>query len=502
MKHFDAQSCLRDGRDELNLADFPISALQRAQKGDGNGGKLDRLEFSATRYDPVSRGRVAQKVTLTSTARDGLPTPADEHVILALLHVAKHTNDFTDVTVHFAPSQLFAIMGWAPNGRSYTRLRDVLRRLKSLTIRYENAWWDRAGREYEEELATGIISGYKIARQVSGPRTGSTELQSWVSWTQQFYESLKSGNLKKLDLETFFSLKTPTAQRMYRFLDKRFYNSETVSMDLVEFACGHVGLAEVDNIAIVKRRLGSAIEELESIGFIEKADSSERYRKEKVGQWRVTFRRGRKGVPSEPVLERGESFPALDVSSERAAPVEAEATPREQKPRAAKEPRTKEPPTNEAVSSPALDLAREYYRLWDADVPLAPGPRDLEQASLLLASRGLEEAKAILAVLVRVTRKQWPDCRSFSGAVQKYLGDALKLHQAEARRAEERREAEQRREQSRQEKPSENPLQTRWDALSQEQRDEIEGRVRERLGSVPAAFLRGLCLQELGRLDR
>src|SRR3954451_8271059 len=170
MKPIEADARPRDGRDEMNLADFPISALQRAQKSDGAGGKLDRMEFAATRYDPASRQRVRQRVTLTSTASDGLPTPADEHVILALLYVAKHDSDFADATVRFAPGQMFDIMGWAPNGRSYTRLRDVLRRLKSLTIRYENAWWDAVGRGYEEEVATGIISGYRIARQVSGPR--------------------------------------------------------------------------------------------------------------------------------------------------------------------------------------------------------------------------------------------------------------------------------------------------------------------------------------------
>src|SRR5947208_2540070 len=177
----DQDASPRDGRDEMNLADFPISALQRAQKGDGQGGKLDRLEFTASRYDPASRQRVSQKVTLTSTARDGLPTPADEHVILALLYVAKHGDNFESDTVQFAPGQLFDIMGWAPNGRSYTRLRAVLRRLKSLTIRYENAWWDVVGRGYEEEVATGILSGYRLARQVSGPRKEGAPLSSWAT---------------------------------------------------------------------------------------------------------------------------------------------------------------------------------------------------------------------------------------------------------------------------------------------------------------------------------
>ena len=66
-------ACPRDGRDEMNLADFPISALQRAQKGDGNGGKLDQIAFRATRYDPAIRQRVEQKVTLTSTMGPGIP---------------------------------------------------------------------------------------------------------------------------------------------------------------------------------------------------------------------------------------------------------------------------------------------------------------------------------------------------------------------------------------------------------------------------------------------
>ena len=177
----------RDGRDEMNLADFPISALQRTQNSDEAGKKLDRMELTASRYDPATRQRLQQRITLTSTARDGLPTPADEHVILALLYMAKHSNNFDDATVHFAPAQLFEIMGWAPNGRSYTRLRDVLRRLKSLTIRYENAWWDVAGRAYEEEMATGIISAYRIARQVSGPRRAGAALLSHVTWSQPFH---------------------------------------------------------------------------------------------------------------------------------------------------------------------------------------------------------------------------------------------------------------------------------------------------------------------------
>jgi hypothetical protein len=468
-----------DGRDEMNLADFPISALPRTQKTDGAGCKVDRMEFTASRYDPATRQRVPQRVTLTSTAIDGLPTPADEHVILALLWVAKHSDNFVEPTVRFAPAQLFDIMGWAPNGRSYTRLRSVLRRLKALTIRYENAWWDAAGRGYEEEVATGILSGYRIARQVSGPRRPGKELVSWVTWTQQFHESLKNGNLKRLNLDVFFKLSTPTAQRMYRFLDKRFYTSPSLSMDLVEFACGHVGLTDAGNVAILKRRLTPAIEELEKIGFLAPADVSQRYQKVKAGQWRIMLQAARATpLTPNPSPTPGEGSHKPDAQA------------RDNKP--------------DAQAREEAELAREFYRLWDPAGTSQPGPRDLEQAEMLLRQCTFDEAKALLPALVQVTRKEWPDCRTFSGAVQKYLGDALKLVQQQAQREASRQQAEQSRRQLRQEESdrqqSDRQIESTWETLPAAEREAIEQQVRDRLGAnVPAVFVRRLCLEELAR---
>lgn len=469
MTTLNSQHQYQDGRDEMNLADFPISALQRQQPSDGEGRKLDRIEFQASRYDPVKRQRVQQRVTLTSTARDGLPTPADEHVILALLYQAKHSDNFAGATVPFAPAQLFEIMGWAPNGRSYDRLRDVLRRLKSLTIRYENAWWDAAGRGYEEEVATGIISAYRIARQVSGPRTAETRLESWVTWTQQFHESLRNGNLKRLNLEVFFKLSTPTAQRMYRFLDKRFYNTPELSLDLVEFACGHVGLTEVDNVAVLKRRLLPALTELEQIGFLKPLPPEGRFQKVRAGQWRILLQ-----------AHQPEETPAPPADPAADTPSVPEQT-------------------------PAVELAREFYRQWEPTQPAQPGPRDLEQTRALLEQHDLETARALIGCLVRVLRQEWPDCRSFSGAVQKYLGEALKHHRAQVRREEGKRAAEQRRQQDRDEsrtKQSEEQLLIeRWNALPADRQQAIREKVLAQLGgrTAPEAFIQRLCREELRR---
>lgn len=279
-----------EGRDELNIAEFPIATLQRQQPPDSKA-KRDTVVFRSTRYDPIRRERVPQTVTVVAPAKFGLPTPADEHVLLALLHLAKLTTNFTKEEVRFVPHQLFQIMHWSGNSRSYQRLRDVLRRLKSLTILYQNAWWDTGQRQFEEEFATALIAEYRLVREGRGRKRTTVPPASWVRWTQSFFESLSRGNLKRLDLRRLFALKLPTTQRLYRFLDKRFYTSPVVTLDLRDLAFGHVGLTPTANVAAVKRNLAPAIVELEAIGFIEPAPPQVRYEKVGRGQWQVTFTR-------------------------------------------------------------------------------------------------------------------------------------------------------------------------------------------------------------------
>ena len=469
-----------DGRDEMNLADFPISVLQRQQPVGADGLKQDTVTFEASRYDPRTRQRVQQRVVLESNARYGLPTPADENVILALLHVAKHSHNFADALVYFAPRQLFQIMGWAPNSRSYDRLRDVLRRLKALVIRYENAWWDIAGRSYEAEMATGIVVEYEISRQLCGRKKGGATPPCWVRWSPHFQQSLSNGNLKKLDLEKLFALRLPSSQRMYRFLDKRFYQAPTLEMDLVDFACGHIGLNRVDNIAELKRRLLPAIEELEGIGFLRKIEPEQRFQKVRAGVWRVRFEAG---IPEAPRLPDQPSSTKTEVIVATPQPFEV------------------------SVEQRGADwqLAADYYRTWDPRQQASVGANDLARANYLLAQFGPERAKWIILHLVRIVKKRWPECRTLSGAMEKYLPDALRSFESEQRRLETRQETriEQQRlsEEQQQEQEQTRLRAEQWGKLPEVDQRAIEAEVLNRHPEHRnrPAILRVLCLDELAK---
>jgi hypothetical protein len=439
-----------DGRDELNLADFPISILQRQQPEDEGGRKLDQIVYEASTFDPAARRRVPQRVTLTTSSRYGLPTPADENVILALIYIAKRSNDFAVPRVFFSPHQLFQIMRWASNSRSYERLSQVLLRLKSLTILYENAWWDATGRKYEEEFATGIIAEYRIIK-TRIRRKAEEEPPSYVHWTPQFYKSLVSGNLKKLDLDRLFSLNLPTSQRMYRFLDKRFYSGPEVELDLRDFACGHLGMMQTPNIAEIKRRLAPAIAELELVGFIEPASPEARYLKVRRGIWRVRFQR--EGRPS--VAERGTAGDGTPL-----------------------------PQGSLSQASPERDLVRGFYRVWAPNATFEPTEAELARASELIARYGAAEALSFVGPAVAVMKAKFPDAKRF-GASLAYFHEVAKKHRARCEHQKSLDEAARKRlanrEQAERQRAEDEAFVAEWlpvwESVSEQRREEIRSTV-------------------------
>jgi hypothetical protein len=436
---------------------------------DDTGRKIDTVVYQATRYDTHIRQRVPQRVTLTTSSRYGLPTPADEDVVLSLLCLGKRVDNFTSSKVHFTPHDLFRIMRWSANARAYQRLRDVLRRLKALTIIYENAWWDGEGRRYEEELATGIIAEYRIIRQNRGRTKNGQVPPSWVQWTPRFHQSLANGNLKSLDLEKVFKLRLPTSRRMYRFLDKRFHGSSTVELDLMDFACGHIGLTEARNVATIKQRLAPAIAELEQIGFIEPTNRQNRYKIIRRGVWRIVFTRKRS------LAQQGRVQPL------------ALPTPK---------------------TSLASQLVTDFYRAWRGIDQYQPTRREQEQAEKIIQQYGLAKAQTMLPMAIARLRSKWPDARTFTALIS-YMGDVANEHDQQQRREAYRHEQMRLQHETQprmtkqvaEQKQFEAQWRAQWNQLSELQRQAIRSRLVANnpwLGRIPS-LLEFQCLQEIAK---
>lgn len=277
------------GRDELNLAEFPLASLSdRVPDGQKT------LEYSDIIWDQGRREHVSRKLIITASDKYGLPTAKDDDVILALIQLTAQSK-FENQTVRFTRYQIIKQLGWKDTSQNYQRLESSLKRWLGVTLYYDRAWWSKdedcwVNKSFhiltDLELLDREMRSRKIKAGEGDPRAG----QSSFTWSDVVFRSFQAGNLKQIDMKVFRSLKSPIAKRMYRYLDKRFYHRSTLRFELKRFACSHIGLSSKYHTGEIKRRLKAAISELETVGFLVPLIADKRYVKEGK-EWFVTFTR-------------------------------------------------------------------------------------------------------------------------------------------------------------------------------------------------------------------
>jgi plasmid replication initiation protein len=257
---------IRIGRDEMNLAEFPFSVLSKlAPPG------LQTLQF----YDVITTQEgvsIERRWTVTGSEHFGLPTATDEEVYIALMEVTKE-HGFESRTVPITRYDLIRRMGWRPDGRSYDRLELSLDRLKAVTIKAENAFWDNAARRYVT-VAFGIIDNYVLidGRQGRAARAAGFR-HSFITWNEVIFNSFRAGNLKMLDTDLYFSLRSPIARRLYRYLDKKRYGDRPVfQIGVAKLAFEHLGMSRSYYPSQLRRKLDPAHRELIARGYLAKVE--------------------------------------------------------------------------------------------------------------------------------------------------------------------------------------------------------------------------------------
>ena len=290
------------GRDELNLAEFPITLLaDRVPKGCGK-----TLVFEDKIFDQQNSELVSRKVTVTGSDAYGLPTAVDDEVLVALLQLTK-LDGFKDPKVQFTRYEVLRILGWKDVGKNYVRIEEALNRWLGVSLYYEKAWWDNETKTWVDQKFHILDNVQLLGKEERDRlrRRGQLNLiHSFFKWNEVVFKSFKADNLKRLDLDTYFSLKSSVAKRMLRFLDKRFYHRDRWQFDLEEFARVHIGLSRSYDTGQIKAKLQPAIEELEAHGFLERLDREERYSKVRTGKWEVilVYAGGISSGPKPPAL--------------------------------------------------------------------------------------------------------------------------------------------------------------------------------------------------------
>src|SRR5262249_28271061 len=242
-------------------------------------------------FDQQSGELVSRRVTVTGSDAYGLPTAVDDEILVALLQLTK-ADGFKDPRVQFTRYEVLRILGWKDVGKNYARIEEALNRWMGVTLYYEKAWWDNETKTWVNQkfhILDNVQLVGKEERNRLRRRGQLTLLDSFFKWNEVVFKSFKADNLKRLDLDTYFSLKSSVAKRMLRFLDKRFYLRNRWVFDLEEFAFEHIGLSRGYDAGQVKAKLQPALEELEDHGFLERLNREDRYSKVGPKKWEVTL---------------------------------------------------------------------------------------------------------------------------------------------------------------------------------------------------------------------
>ena len=254
-----------NGRDEMNLAEFPFASLRRR----GDSRKAIVYEGWVTSKDG---SRLQQKWTVRGDSLVGLPIEFDERVYVALMAIT-FQRGFETRKVPFSIYQVMKIMGLRDSKRDYEHIENALDRLKGVTIKAEGAFWNNEKQEIVRTvMAFNIIDKYWLRYRESDEKIKEEEgVPAYIVWSEDIWKSIKAGYIKSLDLDFYYSLNNPIARRLYRLLDKRMWSKNEYEFDVFDLS-GKLGMARYRKPADVMTKLKPALDELVSKGFLSSAE--------------------------------------------------------------------------------------------------------------------------------------------------------------------------------------------------------------------------------------
>lgn len=252
-------------RDEMNLAEFPLTVLSTRASSPDKAGAVKTLEFS----DQV-RGKNGDVITrhwiITAADKFGLPTSSDDEVLLGLLKLTVDSG-FNERKIFFSRYELLKILRWTTEGRSYQRLQRALDRLSGVRIKATNAFYDNETKAHSTRNF-GLVDAYEIN---DGRGVGSKP--SFFVWSDALFRSFKAGFIKKFDLDFYLGMRSAVSRRLYRYLDKHFWYRSRVQINLFTLAHEKIGISRNYQYASsLRQQLDPALAELVEAGFLSKSE--------------------------------------------------------------------------------------------------------------------------------------------------------------------------------------------------------------------------------------
>jgi hypothetical protein len=255
------------GKDEMNLAEFPFATLARRDQREADERHILTVQYRSVGPDGQDKFHVW---TAEGSPGVGLPNEFGERVLVALLAITAQ-QDFCARKITFSVYQILKIMRLGTRKSDYQQVEKALKQLKGVTIFTEDAFWNHGKKTRTTNLKGFNILDYFWLRYIEDSETitEDSSVGGYIIWGIEFWDNFQAGYIKNLDIDFFFSLKSAIARRLYRYLDKQFYNHSTYERDIFELAA-RLGMAKYSKPTHIVRKLKPGIEELVERGYLDK----------------------------------------------------------------------------------------------------------------------------------------------------------------------------------------------------------------------------------------
>jgi hypothetical protein len=279
-------SAILNGKDEMNLAEFPIA----------------RLGYHDTRLSIEYRGQIVdksgnvldQKWIVDGSPTFGLPTEFADRVLVALISISGQ-DQFSNRKVPFTIYRVLTLLGLPTNKEHYKTTKRALQQLAGVTIYSEGAFWDKAKQKrITTEKGFHILEEFWLKSMETDDDVIEEEsVNGYIVWSERIWESFKAGYIKHLDTAFYYSLEKTIARRLYRFLDKRMHYQNTYQIDVFDLAA-RLGMKPYRYASEVIDKMKDSFEELKQRGYLQSVEVI------KVGKFtRVKFTRTGADTPTQ-----------------------------------------------------------------------------------------------------------------------------------------------------------------------------------------------------------
>lgn len=467
----DDDAAARTIKAEVNLLRLPLFALHT--KG------LKSLEGIECRGRVQRDGKTHEYVLRVSRNTSSLyPGPLSRKVHFALLSIATERGFPLTNPVTWTWRDLCRRMDIAYAGQKCVReIKTAIRATHGVVIHSQFALFSRAtGQALPlHERGHHLYSDYAFCNE---QRPDGTIADANAVWFADWYlDNLNALYSAPLDYELWKLLeaRSPIASRLYEFLQLNLYGGRPL------YRINYPNLAKLlpvrteRYLSDARKQIGPAIALLEQAGVIEAG----RWEEGRDGVIQLGFTRGARLRASTP--KESQRNPALAEDSLGTVQVA--------------EIRSTQPAE--------WHLVREFYQLWSGEAFAKPTPKELAVGRELLERYGRTRLHALLHLVVKRVKEQWPDAKTF-GAIANYLPEVNDEYDRRQRIADRQKEAHVREQLDDERRDREREHRQRivdehrpaWEQLPAAERQQIEEHVRTAwplAARVPAMFER-LCI--------